>query len=361
MNEFRPQTIYLDPQARDLPLARRILSRFPALPVVEIADKQDIKQPAEHSRAKKQLYISRYQGEPLKSCQGMGDYVCCQYFTIALVSDCHLECTYCILQDYLKNNPVITVYANVDEVFERVRVRVGRQPERLFRIGTGELSDSLALDDITGLSRDYVEFARSLPNVLIELKTKTDRVAGLIGLDHGGRTVVSWSLNPQTTIDSDEHKCASLEQRLHAARLCADAGYPVGFHLDPLLYLNDWEDEYAALIESIARTFTPREIAWVSVGSLRFTPGLKSIAQERFPRSRLMSDEMFPSVDGKVRYFRPLRETMYRRVTGLLQHHLAGVPQYLCMETKPVWQNVYGELPDGNAALEAHLTAGFAV
>jgi spore photoproduct lyase len=361
MSEFHPQTIYLDPAVRDLPHTQRILARFPQLAVQEVADKRAIKQPIDHGRAKKQLYLTAFRGEPLKSCQGMGDYVCCQYFTIALVSDCHLECTYCILQDYLKNNPVITVYTNVEEVLARVRERVLRQPERLFRIGTGELSDSLALDDVTGLSRDYVAVARVLPNVLLELKTKTDRVAGLLGLDHGGRTVVSWSVNPQKYIDSDEHKCASLTARLQAARRCADDGYPVGFHLDPLLYLEDWENQYATVIKRIAALFMPSEIAWVSVGSLRFTTGLKAVAQARFPRSRLYAGEMFPSADGKVRYFRPLREAMYRTVTGLLKKHLAHVPQYLCMETKPVWRSVYGELPAGNAQLEARLTAGFPV
>lgn len=359
MQDFYPKEIYLDHDVRDLPVARRILEKFPQLPVHTITDKHAIKFPQLHTHAKKQLYISSYQGDPVKSCQGMGDYVCCQYFTIALVSDCHLECTYCILQDYLKNNPVITVYANTDEIFARVRERAERHPEKLFRIGTGELSDSLALDHVTGFSKDFVAFANSAPNVLLELKTKTANVDNLIGLKHGKRTIVSWSVNPQSYIRREEHKCDSLTARLNAARRVADDGYPVGFHLDPLLHFDTWQEEYSDLVDAIAKKFRPEEIAWVSIGSLRFTKDLKKIVRERFPKSKIMTGELVPSLDGKIRYFRPIREEMYATVKNMVETRLSKVPHYLCMETKSVWQNVYGEIPPSNSHLEKHLTQGF--
>lgn len=360
-NSFHPNVIYLDPSVRDLPVTKRVLDYYAGLPVIEVTNKSEIKQPQDFTRAKKQLYITRYLGDPLKSCQGMGDYVCCQYFTIALVSDCHLECTYCILQDYLANNPVITIYANTDEIFSQLAERVARHPERIYRIGTGELSDSLALDPITGHSDACIKFARENPNVVMELKTKTTNIERLLNLEHAGRVVVSWSVNPQKYIDSDEHKCAALKDRLDAARRVADQGYRVGFHFDPLLMLDDWQDEYAGVVSLIAEKFAPKEIAWISLGSLRFTPGLRKTAIERFPKSRIMSGELFPSADGKVRYFRPLREDMYAHLRGLIEDKLKHVPHYLCMETKAVWKNVTGDMPPANRDVEAMLARSFQV
>lgn len=361
MQDFHPKEIYVDARIAELATTQRILKKFPNITATVITDKKEIKFPQTHTRAKKQLYLAEHQGEPIKSCQGMGDYVCCQYLTIALVSDCHLECTYCILQDYLQNNPVITVYTNTEKVFEQVRHRVRQHPEKLFRIGTGELSDSLALDHITELSKEYVEFARSTPNVLLELKTKTANVKNLLDLDHQKRTVVSWSINPQKYIASEEHKCDSLIARFDAARACANAGYPVAFHLDPLLNFDDWQEQYTELVEQMAERFDPKELAWVSIGSLRFTKELKKISQERFPKSKLMSGEILPSLDGKMRYFRPLREDMYSHVKTLIETKLQTVPHYLCMETKSVWQNVYGVVPRNNDALEKSLTRSFTV
>ena len=361
MQDFYPKEIYVDASIAELATTQRILKKYPNIVPTIIASKKDIKFPQAHTHAKKQLYLAEHQGEPIKSCQGMGDYVCCQYYTIALISDCHLECTYCILQDYLQNNPVITVYTKTDKIFAQVRQKTAAHPDKLFRIGTGELSDSLALDHITELSKDCVAFARSTPNVLLELKTKTANIKNLLDLDHGKRTVVSWSVNPQKYIDSEEHKCDSLTARLDAARACADAGYPIAFHLDPLINFEDWEDQYTGLIDDMAMRFDPKELAWVSIGSLRFTKELKKISQERFPKSKLMAGEILPSRDGKMRYFRPLREDMYSHVKTLIETKLKTVPQYLCMETKSVWQNVFGDVPVNNAAVEAQLTRGFTV
>lgn len=365
MQDFYPKEIYLDPAVQESPIAKRILAKFPKTPLILAANKSKIKIPEEHTRAKRRLYLTRYEGAALKSCQGMGDYVCCDYFTIALISDCHLECTYCILQDYLQNNPLITIHCNIDEIFSAVKEKILRNPNRDFRIGTGELSDSLALDTITEFSRDLVLWARELPNALIELKTKTANIQNLLGLDHRGRTVVSWSVNPQSYIDREEHKCDSLADRLNAARICADHGYPVAFHLDPLLHFEEWQSEYKKLIDNIAERFLPHEIAWVSIGSLRFTKGLRKISMERFPKSKIMMDEMTPSLDGKIRYFRPIREEMYATISQYLQKKIAKVPHYLCMETKAVWKNVFGNIPASNAELETHLSqhwkSGFTV
>lgn len=359
MQDFKPHLIYIDQEIANSAVALRILKHFPNVERKVITDPKEIKQPEWHSAAKKELYLAKHKGQPIKSCQGMGDYVCCQYYTIALVSDCHLECTYCILQDYLKNNPRITIYCNPEDVLQAIAEKATRQPERILRVGTGELSDSLALDHITEFSKDYVAFAQKHPNVLLELKTKTANVENLLDLDHQKRTIVSWSINPQSYIEKEELKCDSLLDRLDAARRCADKGYPVAFHLDPLLYFDNWQNEYSQVVKEIAKRFQSKEIAWVSIGSLRFTPELKKISKERFPKSKIMTGEMFPSQDGKTRYFRPLREEMYRFVKNEVQTHLKKVPHYLCMETKAVWQNVFNDVPKSNSELESYLVQNF--
>lgn len=356
---YAPRKIFVDETVIDLPVTQRILKKFPHIRPEIVHDKKEIKLPQPHTAAKKQLYLSGSRGQNLKSCQGMGDYVCCQLFTMALVSDCHLECTYCILQDYLQNNPVITINTNVEEIFADIALRLRSEAKRLFRISTGELSDSLALDHITEFSRDYHSFVRSHENVVLELKTKTVCIDGLLLLAPHKRLVVSWSLNPQSYIEKEEHKCVSLEERFMSARRIADHGFPVGFHLDPLLCLDDWENEYKELTRRIGETFTASEIAWISIGSLRYTPGLKKIVEERFPKSRLMTAELYPSLDGKIRYFRPLREKMYKTVTGFIQKYTQKTPHYLCMETPTVWQHVYGGLPASNRELEGYLAQKF--
>ncbi len=355
MQDFHPKIIYIEESVRDLPVTARVVAKFPDLPIVFVKDRSEIKKPQEHTHAKKQLFIAEFKGKALKTCQGMGNYVCCQYHTIALVTDCHLECTYCILQDYLKNNPVITIYANIETIFAEISQKLALNRDRVLRIGTGELSDSLALDSITEFSRDLYNFVCSEPNVVMELKTKTSQIAILKDLPAHPRLIVSWSINPQKYVEREELKCDDLDSRLNAGYELTQRGYSIGLHLDPLLYFQDWEKQYTDLVLKLAQKFKPEQIAWISLGSLRFTPDLKKISQARFVNSPIMAGELFPSSDGKTRYFRPLREQMYKKISDLLSTHLKKVPHYLCMETKPVWRNVFGDVPEHNGVVEKHL------
>lgn len=353
MQSFRPTRIYIDAAVRDLPRVSRVLDMFADVPSEVISDASVLKKPIPMTEAKKMLFLTRHKGDAVKSCQGLGDYVCCDYRTLSFISNCHLECSYCILQDYLKNNPVISFFMNVEEILDEVDAFLKQNPDRTFRIGTGELSDSLALDGITGFSSDLVPFAAQRSNMILELKTKSDQVDQLLKLDHRGKTVISWSVNPEIYVAQEEHKCASLADRLTAARKVADAGYKVAFHLDPLLDFPDWKEEYRGLVAHIRAAFDPDEISWISMGSLRFTPGLARTIKERWPKSKLLDGELFPTSDGKVRYLRGIREDLYAHVKGLLEEAFPQTTNYLCMETSPVWKKVYADVPATVAALES--------
>lgn len=361
MQAFNPSHIYVDPTVKDLPLTKRVLRYFSGVPHQLLDNVEDLKKPISMTEAKKRLLISRFKGEAIRSCQGRGDYVCCNYLTMSLISNCHMECTYCILQDYLKNNPIVTLYANVEEILASIENHISQHPDQLFRLGTGELSDSLALDSFTHFSEILVPFAARQKNLVIELKTKSDQVQNLLGLDHQNKTVVSWSVNPQKYIEQEELKCSTLNERLNAARRVADEGYPIAFNLDPLLHFPDWEDQYKELVNQLKDSFQSTEIAWVSIGSLRFTPGLKSIIKTRFPKSRILTGELIQSKDGKVRYFRDAREKMYSHVHKLIEKAYPTAPNFLCMETFKVWEKVYKEFPPTKQNLEAKLTQRFAL
>jgi len=62
-----------------------------------------------------------------------------------------MDCTYCVLQGYV-NVPAITVFVNVEDLLAELEVRWAEQPEQVWRLGTGEFGDSLALDGLLGLN-----------------------------------------------------------------------------------------------------------------------------------------------------------------------------------------------------------------
>jgi spore photoproduct lyase len=285
--------------------------------------------------------------------------VCCNYLVVNLASNCPFDCSYCFLQEYLANNPTMKAFTNVADAMAEIDVVLRAHPQRSFRLGTGELADSLALDPLTALSRQLVPFFADRPNALLELKTKTDCVEELLNMDPKGRVVVSWSVNAPQIIAAEEHGTATLEERLGAAQLVQKAGYKVGFHFDPLIELEGWEEGYATTVDEILRAVDPRSIAWISLGSLRLTPSLRQSIRNRSNKSLILGSELVPCTDGKARVWRGLRTRMYRHLVQRLERAAVDVPIYLCMEPPAMWERVMGTVPS-DRQLGVRLAGGVA-
>jgi spore photoproduct lyase len=245
----------------------------------------------------------------------------------------------------------VTLYPEFAQILRELEEMLEAHPHRIFRFGTGELGDSLTLDGIVGFANEAVPFFADKRNGILELKTKASDVNHLLPLDHGGRTVCSWSLNPQKIIDEEEHLAAPLDERLHAAQLCLEAGYPLGFHFDPLIHYPGWEDDYRRVLDLLSEHFDPSRVIWVSLGALRYSPALKQVAQERFPHSRIFSGELIPGEDGKLRYLKPIRVQMYQKLVSWLQNWSEDLFVYLCMERGDVWHEVFGSSPGSSEGL----------
>ena len=354
MKEYKPEKIFVERGVEDSLITRNVLERLPEVPTERIESREALLEESQRwnptiPRTKKWLILAQYKGHFFKPCPGTRaregiKNVCCNYFVINFASNCHMECSYCYLQAHL-NFPYMTVYANSDDLLSELQRTFSENPHHLFRIGTGELADSLALDPLTSYSIPLVRFFAGQKNAILELKTKSNCVENLLDLEHEGRTVVSWSINPRFIQEREEHKTATITERLRAAKRCVQAGYPVAFHLDPMIFYASWETDYEDLIEELFETIPATSMAWISIGSLRLTSQLKEIMRKRFPSSPLPLGELVPTEDGKMRYFKPIRVLMYRRVLGWIREKHPTIPVYACMERPDVWMKVFQSAP----------------
>lgn len=349
-------TIHVEEECLDHPVTKEILARAPNIPVVIAAgDRSGMPDlgpyPNSLTMGKRHLLLTRNRGRFFKPCPGTKEYICCDYQVLNIGMNCPMDCVYCILQAYL-NNPYLSFFVNIEDLLAELTEAFAQDPDHFWRIGTGEFTDSLALDRLTGLSRILVEFMRDKQNAVLELKTKTAVIENLEGLDHGNRTIVAWSLNSPKIVAREEIRTAALDQRLAAAARCADWGYRLAFHFDPIIYHEGWELSYAETIGKLFAAVPKESIAWISMGCLRFLPPLKKIALERFPKSRFFYEEFIEGLDGKARYFRAQRVEMYRHLYRLLQKHAdPATCIYLCMENNEIWQEVLGFVPEERGGL----------
>jgi len=357
--KFDLEAVFIERGCADSALAARIIRAIPAdVPVHEIADAREVAKPArdQFGAGKRTMIVSRRKTPFLMSCPaGSSKFACCGYLVLTLASNCPMDCSYCFLQEYLADNPAFQVYANFADSFDELDRLAHSAPERSFRVGTGELADSLAFDSITGISRELVEYFAARKNLTLELKTKTDEIENLIGLDPRGRVLASWTLSTDAVYRSSEQRTASPTARIAAARAVLDAGYRVAFHFDPLIAYPGAEDDYVRLIDELLDNVPPQKISFVSMGGLRMTPTLRSIARRRFPADPMLCGEDVLASDGRVRTFAPLRLKLYRTLAERFRKAGADIPAYLCMEPASIHERVFGNAPPRPAEIGERL------
>ncbi len=343
--------ILVEEEAAAYETSQRILNRLRGIPVEVIPERgvlraTDRRPAAWLAEAKSTLLLAVQKGPFWRPCPGTKGYICCGYQVLQTALNCPLDCTYCILQGYV-NLPALTIFVNQEDLIAELRGRWAQNPQQVWRLGTGEFNDSLALDELSGLHERLLPLFAENRCAILEIKSKWSRLEHLLSLGPNSQVIFAWSLNPPMVIRREERGAASLLARLSAARQAAEAGFRLAFHFDPLLFFPGWQEAYRRTVEQLAKAVPPRKIAWISLGALRFMPALRQVILVRFPRSRLAAEEMVLAPDGKLRYFKDLRVEMFSLLKEWLNEILPGVFLYLCMESPRVWQEVFGFRPEG--------------
>jgi spore photoproduct lyase len=349
-------TLYIDPDVDSHPVVQEFRRRLGA-PGKTVADPEEIRTAVRaagdpEARGKRVLHLTRNRGAFVKRCPGTRHYTCCGYRILHVASYCTMDCAYCILQSYF-HPPVLRYFVNREDLMAQLDAVLA--DGHVHRFGTGEFTDSLIWDAWTDLSPQLVRRFAAQSTSVLELKTKTARVDHLVGLPHGGRTILAWSLNTERVIREQERGTAPLEARLGAAAAAAASGYPVAFHFDPLVIYAGCEAEYLSVIERMFAAVRPGSIIWVSMGAFRFMPELKATVERRFPGSTMVYGEFVPGLDGKMRYFKPLRMQLFRALGGAIRARAPMLCTYLCMEDDEVWRHALGFAPAERGGLSRML------
>ncbi len=253
-----------------------------------------------------------------------------------LAEGCPAHCTYCYLAGSLAGPPIIRAYANLPEILDGLPGAVGHgrvTSASALRAGEGTTfecscyTDPLAIEHLTGHLAACIRYfgAWDAP-VQLRFTTKFDAVGPLLGLPHGKRTRVRFSVN---AAEAERHEGGAprVRARLAALRAMAEAGYPVGLTVAPIMRLADWADAYdrlfaetAAALEGVAGVDLTAELI-----THRFTPKSKGVLEGWYPGSPLEMDEEQRSRKltkfGSVKYVFP-REQM-AEMRGAVEGSLA--------------------------------------
>jgi len=249
--------------------------------------------------------------------------VCPHFWLLAWADGCPYRCAYCYLLGTFRGHVEPVVFSNLDRLDSEIDRFLASNSRCI--LNAGELTDSLAITDTVPI-RLIRRFARQDKSKLL-LLTKSANVRNLLNLDHNGQTIVSFSINAIEVSKRFENGAPGLSERLEAAAMCKDAGYPVRIRLDPMIPIEGWQVTYEHVVGEI-NILNPER---VTLGALRYFPVAKVFARKLGRDVSVFDYAVERCVDGRRRVPKLLRIEMYRTALKRLK-----VPAGVCKETKDV-------------------------
>ncbi|HWI53960.1 MAG TPA: spore photoproduct lyase, partial [Symbiobacteriaceae bacterium] len=254
MERFWPDRLVVEEKALDYAMGREVYDRLrkAGVPVEHLPASgrsralASAKTPKEYQAAKRVLVLAVQKKLEFESCRPSAD------FHLPLAGGCPGACQYCYLASTFEMRPFIRLYVNLEEILaeaaDRIRIKA---PETTFFEGSST-ADTLALEHLGGSIAQCVRFFAGQEHGRFRFVTKFDTVDDLLTIDHRGHTKVRFSINSDLVIRNFEQHTASLEERIAAARKIADAGYPLGFIVAPIIRHDDWHAGYAETLKLLA-------------------------------------------------------------------------------------------------------------
>lgn len=225
-------------------------------------------------------------------------------------SGCRAMCLYCYLVCNYNKCAYLRLFVNREQMLDKILKKGAEAPvPQTFEIGSN--SDLLLENTITdNLTYTIERFAREGRGQLT-FPSKFDLVKPILPLDHKGKVIFRMSVNPDDIIHQVELGTSPLRARIRALNEVAEAGYPVGLLIAPVILLPDWKNLYAALIEQLADELSEKvkKTGFIEIILMTYSFVQNAINTDAFPNavSLLNKETMTGRGRGKYSYRNEVR------------------------------------------------------
>lgn len=314
--------IYVEKEVKSLPRTRRILEKFPHAVIVEIEHYKDVfcrsgQNYGLQHRAQNLILAAKhgeliYKGAPV--CQSFGRE---HFYYTSCMMNCVYDCEYCYLKGMYPSGNVV-VFVNIEDIFEEAD-RILREHDVYLCVSYD--TDIMAMENLTGYTREWIEFAGKRKNLTIEIRTKCANYKLMKELPVLENVIFAFTVSPQAVIDEQEHGTPSLLSRISCAKEAVDRGMQVRLCFDPMIYCRDWKTHYEAMLSQVTGEIELEKLVDVSVGSFRVSQDYLKKMRKNNPQSAVV---WFPFENDAGVYHYPgeLMEEMEQYLTGELERRI---------------------------------------
>ncbi len=308
---FKPETIYFEKDILHYPLGQQLMEQYKEVPKIEIENHNNIEEMRKKSNQdfpymKRNLIIGTRKTHKFVPNSKTSDFLV-PYTS----SGCTASCMYCYLVCNYNKCAYLRLFVNREEMLEKI-IKTANQSNQKTVFEIGSNSDLILENSITGNLKWTIENFNHVPNGFLTLPTKFDMVDDILPLNHKGKVIIRVSVNPSEIIRKVEFGTSSLVNRIHAINKLKEAGYRVGILIAPVIFLDNWQNLYLELIETLHCELSNKvkEDVFFEIIFMTYSYVHNKINQEAFPNAIQLydKDKMTGRGRGKYWYKTDLRE-----------------------------------------------------
>lgn len=301
--EIRFDAVYYEPDALGYELGRELKAKYQNLPWLPIESHNRIPELTaagnrEFQKLKRHLIIG-----VRKTHRYVPNHKVSDWLVPYTSSGCYAMCLYCYLVCNYNKCAYLRLFVNREQMLEQLLKKdAAAVYPQTFEIGSN--SDLVLENTITNNLRFTIERFSREGRGKLTFPTKFDMVEPLLNLEHRGKVIFRMSVNPQEVIRRVEFGTSSLSARIRALNEVAQAGYPVGLLIAPVILLPEWKRLYGELIEQLSDELSEKvaQSGFLEIILMTYSYVQNAINTEAFPNAVELFDRQTMTGRGRGKY-----------------------------------------------------------
>lgn len=300
---FKPQALYCEKNIEKYPLGKELLEKYADVPKIIIDNHNNIeemrkKKNSEFANMKRNLIIATR-----KTHKFVPNHKTSDYLVPYTSSGCTAMCMYCYLVCNYNKCSYLRLFVNREEMLDKIiKTSLNSEKELTFEIGSN--SDLILENTITNNLVWTIENFANTQKGKLTFPTKFDMVDDILNLNHKGKIVVRISVNPEEIINKVEFGTSRLEGRIEAINKLAEADYPIGILIAPVILVDNWKELYSDLIKYLYENLSnkAKKSAFFEIIFMTYSYVHRAINTEAFPSAIDLYNKQLMTGRGRGKY-----------------------------------------------------------
>ena len=300
---FKPKALYCENGIENYELGRELLEKYQDVPKIQIDNHNNIeemrkKQNSEFPDMKRNLIIGIR-----KTHKFVENHKTSDYLVPYTSSGCTAMCMYCYLVCNYNKCAYLRLFVNREQMLEKI-IKTANKSERDLVFEIGSNSDLILENTITENLIWTIENFANTQKGKLTFPTKFEMIDDLLNIRHNKKIIIRMSVNPEEIINKVEFGTSRLKQRIQAINKLADADYPIGILIAPVIFVENWKSLYLELIKYLYENLSEKvkKEAFIEIIFMTYSFVHNAINTEAFPNAIKLYDKDLMTGRGKGKY-----------------------------------------------------------